>query len=174
MYSVYWIRHQTHTDIFSQGYVGISNNFARRMNGHKHKKENPHLKNAIDKHGWDSLIKEQILIADKDYCLTIETKLRPNKEIGWNISEGGGLPPITYARLGVKLTDEQRKKISDGKKGKTSNRKGVILTAEQKKRYSDLIRLNAWTCPHCNKIGHGIGAKNRWHFDNCKQKRNIL
>lgn len=26
------------------------------------------------------------------------------------------------------------------------------------------------TCPHCGKIGKGIGIMNRWHFDNCKKK----
>lgn len=25
-------------------------------------------------------------------------------------------------------------------------------------------------CPHCGKIGRGIGIMNRWHFDNCKKK----
>jgi hypothetical protein len=25
-------------------------------------------------------------------------------------------------------------------------------------------------CPHCNKIG-GVGGLNRWHFDNCKEKK---
>lgn len=29
------------------------------------------------------------------------------------------------------------------------------------------------TCNVCNKTG-GIGAMRRWHFDNCKNKENLL
>jgi hypothetical protein len=28
-----------------------------------------------------------------------------------------------------------------------------------------------FTCPHCNKTGKGIANGNRWHFDNCKQRK---
>ena len=26
------------------------------------------------------------------------------------------------------------------------------------------------TCPHCGKVGKGIGIMNRWHFDKCNKK----
>ena len=48
---------------------------------------------AINKYGWDNLIKDNVLIGSKDYCLTIETKLRNTESIGWNIVSGGGCPP---------------------------------------------------------------------------------
>ena len=32
--SVYWISHPTHTDIFSQGYVGVSKNAQKRFKQH--------------------------------------------------------------------------------------------------------------------------------------------
>ena len=34
MYCVYWIRKETHTDVFSEGYVGISKAFSERMRYH--------------------------------------------------------------------------------------------------------------------------------------------
>ena len=70
--SVYWIRHPDHTDIMSQGYIGITTRFTRRMFEHKALSTNAYLSNAIKKYGWDNLIKEVVLIADKAYCIMIE------------------------------------------------------------------------------------------------------
>lgn len=90
---VYWIHHPDHTDVFSQGYVGVSNNAERRWKYHKGSATNLHLKNAVKKYGWDKLIKEVILISDKTYCFEVESKLRNLKDIGWNIAVGGSTPP---------------------------------------------------------------------------------
>ena len=54
---VYWIRHEDHTDVFTQGYIGVSNNTAKRFEEHKNRPSNSHLKHAIKKYGWDNLIK---------------------------------------------------------------------------------------------------------------------
>jgi len=113
---VYWIRHCEHSDIFNQGYVGITENIGYRMWRHKRGRTNAHLTNAIKKYGWDNLIKEVILISSTDYCLEIEKKLRPEKEIGWNIAVGGG-KPMGWAK-GTKLPEWAKKRISEGKKGK--------------------------------------------------------
>ena len=102
--SVYWIRAPHHTDMFSQGYIGVSKDTKTRWNyGHKwaHKNnrhENQILANAINKYGWDNLVKQVILISDSDYCYDIEQKLRPVAEIGWNINIGGVKPPISKPR----------------------------------------------------------------------------
>ncbi len=119
MISVYWIRHQDHTDIFSQGYVGVSNKPKERWRHHCTKPSNLHMKNAIAKYGWDNLVKEVILISDKDYCLEIEKKLRPTDYIGWNATFGGGFPPKAKKGMGKgrKLSDETKAKIAEaGKK----------------------------------------------------------
>lgn len=92
--SVYWIRHKDHTDIFSQGYVGVSSNCNRRWEDHKKGNTNSrHLKNAIKKYGWDNLIKEIVLIAEDSYCYYMELKLRSKDKTGWNLCIGGGKPP---------------------------------------------------------------------------------
>jgi hypothetical protein len=220
--SVYWIRHADHTDITIQGYVGVSKNAGKRFIQHKNRGQNPHLKYAINKYGWDNLLKSEVLVSTENYCLEIENKLRPKNNIGWNIVMGGGLPPNikgkklkrtapswnkgkTYSaetrkkissavklamqnparreksrltflgkaspRKGVTLTQETIEKIRLAKTGVSAKNKGVLLTAEQKQNLSTLMRKNPWTCPHCQIVGHGVGAKNRWHFDNCIEKR---
>jgi group I intron endonuclease len=221
--SVYWIHHPNHTNIMSEGYVGITRNFKDRMRFHKMLKCNVYLANAIKKYGWDNLVKEVILVADKDYCIDIETKLRNTDKIGWNLTKGGGLPPIgkgkfikgqsswnkgispsdatkkkiseamkivmqnpsrleinRTARLGkpsprkgVKLSKETKSKISLARKGMPSPNKGKKYTQEQLNNVKQQMLTTYWICPHCNKAGYSIGARNRWHFDNCKSKETI-
>lgn len=90
---VYWIHHPEHKDIFSQGYVGVSNNAEKRWDFHRGSATNAHLRSAVKKYGWNNLIKRVVLIADKNYCFDIEKKLRPAENTGWNIAPGGGTPP---------------------------------------------------------------------------------
>jgi hypothetical protein len=155
MTSVYWIHSPEHTDIFSQGYVGVSNNHEFRWKYHSQKQENAHLRHAIQKYGWDNLVKKVVLIGDEKYCLDIEFKLRPSDKIGWNIVMGGGKPPVRYGnknRLGVpswnkgtkglmpepwnkglKLNDEQKAKqfnLAEYMKDKPHGRLGKKLSAE--------------------------------------------
>jgi len=114
---IYWIHLPEHTDIFTEGYVGVSKNVKKRFIDHKNRPSNEHLKNAINKHGWDTLIKQIVIIANEAYCLAIEIKLRASKKIGWNIAEGGSKPPITMFNLGKHLSIETKNKISLAKLG---------------------------------------------------------
>ena len=119
---VYWIRRADHTDLMTQGYVGVSGRFDRRMWEHFKLNGNRHLNFAIEKYGWDNLIKTKILIADQDYCLDTERKLRPADNVGWNCVAGGGKPPLAIGnkfRLGIPswnkgkiMSLETRQKIS--------------------------------------------------------------
>ena len=121
MVSVYWIRHQDHTDIFSQGYVGISKNTKERWRHHLVQPTNTHMKNAVKKYGWDNLVKQVVLIGNNDYCLDIEKKLRPTDFIGWNATFGGGMPPKPQKSMGAgrKISQATKDKISAFRKGKT-------------------------------------------------------
>jgi hypothetical protein len=130
---VYWIGLPNHTSIFEEGYIGISSRLKDRWNRHKQKTQNKHLKNAIVKYGWDALIKKVILIAKNDYCLEIENKLRPHKNIGWNIEVGGGKPPaqvnsggfkkgMTPWNKGIPMSEESKAKVSAAKIGQPIKR----------------------------------------------------
>lgn len=188
--SVYWIHHPKHTDMFTQGYVGITNNTKTRWNDHNKRPSNLHIERAIKKYGWDSLVKEVILISNRDYCLDIEVQLRPKNQIGWNVVLGGGNPPsslgkkficseetklkLSIANTGKKHTPETQAKINlnlteGGKatrfvKGATPWNKGIPIGKEATQHLHIEV-----TCPYCNKIGKLCGMV-RWHMDNCKSK----
>ncbi len=126
--AVYWIRCADHTDMFSQGYIGVSKNTQRRFVEHQRKSENPHLKSAIQKYGWDALAKTEILVAEEAYCLDVEAKLRPDKNIGWNLVAGGGLPPVlTGARPWMH--------------GRPSKNKGKTRTSDTRQKISAAVKL---------------------------------
>jgi len=140
MSSVYWIHHPEHTDMFSQGYIGVSKDLKRRFRNHAKHTNNLHLKRAIKKYGWDNLVKEVVLVAEETYCLMIEAKLRAADKMGWNITKGGGMPP---SALGMKFTrsEEWKQKQSVARKGKPSWNKGIKYTEEQK---SNVFKLSEY------------------------------
>ena len=146
---LYWIHLPEHTDMFTQGYIGITNNFKNRLEAHKNRPSNKHLKNAINKYGWDSLVKQIILVADEAYCLVVEHKLRIANSIGWNIVEGGGKPPVskkgcnlgrTPWNKGVAMTDEAQQKLSAANKGRAAWNKD-ILTPEEVRAKQRIAKL---------------------------------
>ncbi len=98
-YSVYWITKKDCTDYLSEGYVGISSNVQRRLNDHASTVSTSIVSKAIQKYGWPNLNKT-ILVdnIDKELACLIEEVLRPSDKIGWNITKGGGLPPVPYGK----------------------------------------------------------------------------
>lgn len=154
-YCVYWIREKSHTDLMSQGYVGVSGNVEKRWKSYENteKKTNNYLRNAIKKYGWDNLVKSVLLIADKDYCLNIERKLRPDNKIGWNLTMGGGYPPTIFGprpdlcgrpswNKGNKgrLRTETIEKMRQARLGKAPGNKGIPITDEHRKKISDALK----------------------------------
>jgi group I intron endonuclease len=123
--------------MFSQGYVGVSNNTRKRWNDHRTTTQNNHLKNAMNKYGWENLVKKVIVVADRNYCLDIEKQLRPSNRIGWNIVMGGGKPPSALGKKFVR-SEEYKQKQRLAKIGKSSWNKGLKLTEEQKAKQFNL------------------------------------
>jgi predicted GIY-YIG superfamily endonuclease len=146
---VYWMRLPEHTDMFSQGYIGISSDVKKRWKAHFEKNGNVHFSRAAEKYGKDKIIKEMVLIADKEYCLEIEKKLRPTDKIGWNIVAGGGNPPVGKSvstmfkkglvpwNKGSEMSDETKLKVSLAKKGVPSWNKGIPMREETKIKQSE-------------------------------------
>jgi hypothetical protein len=148
--SVYWIHHPDHSDMLTQGYIGVSKRAEVRWSEHLKKSQNPHLKNAIAKYGWDNLVKKVILVADEAYCLMIEAKLRALDGIGWNIVKGGGKPPVAYgnkSRLGSVAWNKGKKTPPEtieklrlahlGQEPGNKGMKGVQVAWNKGTRYSD-------------------------------------
>lgn len=97
---------------------------------------------------------------------------------------------------GKRKSEEHKRKIGDGNRGKicphrgkkcswksharsekqkelVSKRfKGVPKSAEQRQKISDSHQNRPpMTCPHCGTVGKGGGGSmKRWHFDNCRHK----
>ena len=186
--SVYWIHHPDHTDMFSQGYIGVSVNAQKRFKQHFEKKDNQHLVNAIHKYGWDNLVKKQILIADEDYCYDIEGKLRPTVNIGWNIAVGGGVPPtpLKVHAIGMRLKRSAlnkirhqdpvaREKFSKARLGSTAWNRGKKASPEtiEKLRLSHLGKPSGkkgkTNSPETIAKLKATFEANRWTCPHCKK-----
>jgi hypothetical protein len=79
MSTLYWLRLPEHTDMFTEGYIGVAADMKNRLRSHKHR-----LKNI-----WDKIIVQQLVVSTKEYCFELEKQLRPSRKIGWNKSCGG-------------------------------------------------------------------------------------
>ena len=125
----------------TEGYIGISVDPINRFRRHKRRKDNPHLLNAFKKYG--NKIKMQILSVHntEEDARWEEYVLRPFKDLGWNIAQGGTKSPIlaigghspeTIAKIaksntGKKASAEARQNISNGQRGKKLCKEHVEL-----------------------------------------------
>ena len=134
MACVYWIRKQEHTDVFSEGYIGVTSRTAEeRFKEHvDHSNSNSRKKSIIHKAikaiGKENLVVETILIADEWYCYDIENKLRPSELIGWNVAIGGSKPPGVK---GLPVSQETRDKLSKSLKGKRNSPEAIERTRQK-------------------------------------------
>jgi len=134
---------------------------------------------------------DEIIFSLREWCrdnpINVE-ELGHEKIPAWN----KGIPPSEETRLLCSIaskkkvmTDDLRKRISDGSKGKkhseatkikmSKSHTGVGLSDTHKKSLSlSLLKTDhpsrkTVTCSHCGKSGAFI-IMPRWHFDNCKFK----
>lgn len=102
--SVYWIHTKNHSDLMSEGYIGVARDANKRWKyGHywaqkNNRHDNSKLSNAIKKHGWENLVKEILVVSSEEYCYELEEKLRLKENTGWNLCVGGKKPPISKNR----------------------------------------------------------------------------
>ena len=147
-YLIYWIHSDHETNIETQGYVGITKNLTRRLKEHRRKP------NFLDDRKADIF-----LYGDKLYCKQVEKSLRPKRNIGLNIAEGGGLPPNPLTKKltslhkqrikenmvgfkGRKHSQETKLKMSLSKKGRpgrvqSEETKRKISTTQRRKKFVD-------------------------------------
>jgi hypothetical protein len=95
---IYWLHLSEHTDMKSEGYIGVAKNHHKRFESHKREAlksnhENPHLQQAFQKYG-DRIQKHIVWLGEENVCYENEEILRPKPGIGWNINKGGDKPPI--------------------------------------------------------------------------------
>ena len=118
-YEVYWIHLPEHTDILTQGYVGLTKQGTKkRFWSHKNSAKHPRsshkiISKAFNKYG-DKIIVTTLVVCDKDYAKFFENKLRPTDFIGWNMNAGGYIPSIKSPEV-LKASAEKRKKTMEGR-----------------------------------------------------------
>lgn len=92
MYCVYWIRKQEHSEIYAEGYVGITINLYERIRAHKKNRKKTILTSVISKYSFDKLVVDVIATGLSQHeALLLEKRLRPGINIGWNLQTGGAL-----------------------------------------------------------------------------------
>jgi len=166
MYSLY---HISIDPDLNTGYIGITCNPQARFiqHGYLKNKSNAHLKNALQKYGKDVFKRIVISNLDKEAAELIEEMLRPEPNIGWNITKGGGIPP---SPKGKERSVQYRANISKSKMGVNNPMYGkkVTMSDIHKLKLSESAKaMPLVTCMHCQYQGRGNAMK-RWHFNRCK------
>ena len=152
---LYWIHLPEHTDIFKEGYVGITTRTVKqRYVSHKIASKTPskhHLPiyRAINKYG-DNILVSTVVEGPEDYILNLEITLRPKEGIGWNCAMGGQATGKgrTHSReeilkrarsnTGKTRSKQARMNMSSGTKGitKTASHRDKIRIANIGKKTS--------------------------------------
>jgi hypothetical protein len=107
---VYWIHAPEHSDLLTQGYIGITSQPAKyRWNEHiraSRCKTYPFGK-VLKEHS--DLVFEVVLVGDnRAYCELMEKRLRPTPNIGWNTAPGG---KDGYCLVGGQINKQRWKQI---------------------------------------------------------------
>ena len=152
---VYWIHLSKHTDILTQGYVGVSVSPTRRLREHKNSIDNKYLYRVLNKHS-ELVIQSIIFKGNATECYQYEEQLRPQKNIGWNNNKGGICPPSrkgwtptvdTLAKRsqslkGIVRTDEWCGNLSASKQGKNNPMYGKKNPCSEEKQLSIIRTKN--------------------------------
>ena len=162
MYSIYWIKYKNHTDPYKDGYVGISKDPLKRFKEHKNSKDNNMVKGAIKNGAHIEILFNNLSITE---ALEIEKSYRPKELMGWNLCEGGQLPP---SKKGYKY--KEGKQILVGKNRTDSQKESAKKHSERMKKNIPWNKgKNGFTGPIKSCIYKGIEFNSRTeaaaHFD---------
>lgn len=95
--AVYWLHLKNDTDVFTQGYVGVTTRLIDiRFREHCNKFKssyNPYnpLHLAFAQYGIDAIVRTRLCVCDVKQAYELERILRPFEYMGWNTVEGGKL-----------------------------------------------------------------------------------
>ena len=96
---LYWLHLKEHTDVFTQGYVGVTTRLIEvRFKEHCSRFNNSYnsynpLHLAFAQHGLENIIKTRLCVCSADEAYGLEKIFRPFEYMGWNTVEGGKLSP---------------------------------------------------------------------------------
>lgn len=124
-------------------YIGITSDYNKRFSSNgKHYKDSPKFWLAIEKYGWnnfDHIILERELTLEEARLKEIETiKERNSIKNGYNISEGGDVPPArsgkdnhNYGGLSAEVKIKMKNNHADFKLGKHPRARKVMCVETQ-------------------------------------------
>ncbi|WP_422463921.1 NUMOD3 domain-containing DNA-binding protein [Endozoicomonas sp. ALB115] len=157
-YYVYHVCNPEHTNILSEGYIGVTTNLNRRFQEHRGRfKDKGDLSFSVVDSGTESEMSE------------LEFKLRPESNIGWNITVGGkttsadtrnnissGMKDSSGCNnpfFGRKHTEEAKKKQSEnnymlGRTGELAPNWGKKWSDESRKKLSRSRRKYVYHTPN--------------------------
>ena len=172
MYSLYWIKKPSHNNPLTEGYIGITKNLKERLQKHTSDSANPMVKAIVKNNDYEiKILKRNMSEWD---ARRVELSMRPHKNIGYNLAEGGGMPPNrkgmtsdTHKLRGFERTDNQKRASSEHSermKGRTPWNKGK--TGVQKHATKECIyrgiKFSSMT-EAANHFGVTISAVSRWN-----------
>ena len=155
----------------NKAYIGYSSNVENRWQDHKTGYGSKAVYDAIQKYGLDNFIFEVIAddtVDNEDKYIQEHNTMAPN---GYNLVEGGGLPPSkkgwkpsaeTLAKRsaslkGIERTDEWCRKLSEAKKGTNNPMYGKPNPCSDEKKLAILRTKNA---PNYELYKKAIGLMN--------------
>lgn len=131
---VYWIHKPSHTDMYADGYIGITTNPARQrwmehLSLTKNNRKNNKLYDILKEE--DSLLFDVIAVGEtREYCEHIEHSLRPTSYIGWNTAPGG---KDGYTQVGGQINKERwKQKNPNGDANRWYRAEMILLRAIHK------------------------------------------
>lgn len=150
MYCVY-----KHTCPNGKVYIGLTkdNPIKRWANG-KGYKHNVYFTNAILKYGWDNIRHEIVFDGlTKTEAEEIEVELikkynSNNNKYGYNLSKGG-----EFGRFGCCCSEENKRKLSETRKGKNNPMFNHIYTLEERQRRSKAMKQAYTIYPKMRRLG---------------------
>ena len=154
-------------------YFGITSNTKQRFKSHCGPKtrSKSYIKNAIHEHGKTSFDFKVLVVADRRYCMELESKLitayNTLAPTGYNIC-GGGEGPVaalnkeSHPWFGKKFTQEHRDKIGASHKGQKRSAElceklrvintGKTISLEQRQKISKALTGKKHTPEYCEKM----------------------
>lgn len=144
---VYWIREKDHTDIYSEGYVGITKKpLEERVREHKKNKRTSVVSYKLRNkecvfsvvHSVDSL----------EEALKLEAYYRPTKAIGWNLQKGGELgvesdwynSGINKQKHSMKTSEGTLRGIATKDTTEARRQRALRCHIEKSESYKDIVK----------------------------------
>ena len=157
---VYWITVDKSLNPLTDGYIGITKmSVNTRLNSHR----SAYLRFVNGKDvgckklyatvkllgGWENVTVTTICESNLEYCLSLENKLRPEPNVGWNTRVGGD-HSVMYKR---EITSETRNKLAEVRKSWVLSQESKNkLSSDRKGSGNPMYKTLPWLNPASNEL----------------------